>query len=404
MLGLILIIYLAFISLGLPDSLLGSAWPTMHVALDVPLSYMGIVSIIVILSTIVSSLFSERIINRFGTGLVTALSVLMSAVGLFGYSITNSLAVLCLWAIPYGLGAGAVDAALNHYVAVHLKAKHMSWLHCFWGIGAISGPYIMGCCLSHNGRWQGGYRVVSIIQFSLAVVLFFSLPLWHGPSTEAPWERKSQNRGGIRNAWKRKGVTLFLLTFIGYSALEATTGVWASSYLCKYKGLAEDISAKYAALFFLGITVGRLLSGFVSEKLGTEKLLRTGFICITIGVICIWIPSAEPMLTLAGLVITGLGCAPIYPSLIHSVPQYFGTEHSQAIIGLQMAFSCAAAAIMPPLFGVIATIAGLRIYPVYLMIFLVLTITGLELLFHSVLGEESNAAFQTGFYEEKDFQ
>lgn len=380
MFALILIIYLAFISLGLPDSLLGSAWPAMHVALDVPLSYMGVVSTTVIFCTIVSSLCSERIINRFGTGLVTSLSVLMSAVGLFGYSVTHSLVTLCLWAIPYGLGAGAVDAALNHYVAIHFKAKHMSWLHCFWGIGAISGPYIMGCCLSYDGRWQGGYRIVSLIQFSLALLMFLSLPLWQETVTKEKKTQKAETKRKTMDVLHIKGVPFFLMTFLGYSALEATAGVWASSYLCEYKGLADDVSAKYAALFFAGITGGRLLSGFVSERLGSRKLIRIGFAILMSGILCVMLPSEQVGLTLLGLVIAGVGCAPVYPSLIHSVPSFFGTEHSQAVIGLQMAFSCAAAAIMPPFFGVIAGFFGLWIYPFYIALFLCATVAGFEIL------------------------
>ncbi|MGN0648923.1 MAG: MFS transporter [Oscillospiraceae bacterium] len=369
MLVLIAIIYLAFISLGLPDSLMGSAWPAMHKALGVPISYMGIVSTVVIICTIISGLFSDRIIKRFGTGTVTAVSVLLSAIGLFGYSITNSLPMLCVWAIPYGLGAGSIDAALNNYAALNLKSRHMSWLHCFWGVGTIIGPYIMGSCLSSSGYWQGGYRIVSLIQASIAALMFICIPLWRKcAKTETP-APKAKSSYGITDTLKIRGVPLVLLTFFSYSALEATTGAWASSYLCESKGLSEGVSAKFAALYFLGITFGRFISGFVSDKLGDKKLIRIGFIGIITGIILLFIPTESDLPALFGLVITGIGCAPIYPSLIHSVPIDFGADKSQSIIGTVMACACGGAAIMPPLFGIIANMTSLIYFPVYIMVF-----------------------------------
>ena len=264
---LIAIIYLAFISLGLPDSLMGAAWPAMHKALGVPISYMGIVSSVVIICTIISSLFSSEIIKRFGTGIVTAVSVLFSSIGLFGYSTTNSLPILCLWAIPYGLGAGAVDAALNNYVAINMKSRHMSWLHCFWGVGTIIGPYIMSSCLSYYENWQYGYCIVSLIQVSIAVLMFVGIPLWKKYEKSEIPVIKTKSSYGIIDTIKIKGVPLILLTFFCYSALEATTVAWASSYLSEYKGFSVDASAGFAALFFLGITFGRFMCGFVSDNI-----------------------------------------------------------------------------------------------------------------------------------------
>ena len=369
---LIAIIYLAFISLGLPDSLMGAAWPAMHKALGVPISYMGIVSSVVIICTIISSWFSSRIIKRFGTGIVIAVSVLLSSIGLFGYSITNSLPILCLWAIPYGLGAGAVDVALNNYVAINMKSRHMSWLHCFWGVGTIIGPYIMSGCLSYYEKWQCGYCIVSLIQVSIAVLMFVGIPLWRKYEKSEIPVTKTKSSYGIIDTIKIKGVPLILLTFFCYSALEATTGAWASSYLSEYKGFSVDASAGFAALFFLGITFGRFMCGFVSDKIGDKKLIHMGFIVIISGSILIMIPMRLIQPSLIGLVIIGIGCAPIYPALIHSVPTCFGKDKSQSIIGLVMASACLGAAIMPLLFGVISNITGLYIFPVCIMGFALL--------------------------------
>ncbi|MGN0701039.1 MAG: MFS transporter [Oscillospiraceae bacterium] len=377
---LLAIVYLAFVSLGLPDALSGAAWPVMHKELDVPLSYIGIVSTIVIVCTIISSLMSDRITKRLGTGVVTALSVLISAVGLFGYSVSDSLAMLCIWAVPYGLGAGSIDAALNNYAAVHFAPRHMSWLHCFWGVGTIIGPYIMGSCLSNNGSWQGGYRIVSVIQAVLAVIMFFSLPLWKKNSTANSSQQKTSASSGIVNTLKIKGVPLALLAFFGYTALEATVGLWASSYLCECKGTVEDTAAKFAALFYLGITVGRLVSGFFANKLGDRKLIRIGFAVIIAGIALILLPVTGSETALLGLVITGIGCAPIYPSYIHSAPTAFGTQNSQSVIGLEMASACVGAAVIPPVFGILANSIGLWLYPIYILVFALLTILVSELL------------------------
>lgn len=380
---LIAIIYLAFISLGLPDSLMGAAWPAMHKDLGVPISYMGIVSSVVIICTIISSLLSAGMIKRFGTGIVTAVSVLISAIGLFGYSITNSLPILCLWAIPYGLGAGAVDAALNNYVAINMKSRHMSWLHCFWGVGTIIGPYIMSSCLSYYENWQYGYCIVSLIQATIAVLMFVGIPLWKKFAKSEMPVPKTKSSYGIIDTIKIKGVTLILMTFFCYSALEATIGAWASSYLSEYKGFSVEVSAGFAALFFLGITFGRFLCGFVSDKIGDKKLIRMGFIVIISGIILIMVPMRLDLPSLIGLVITGIGCAPVYPALIHSVPTCFGKDISQSIIGLVMASACLGAALMPLLFGIIANITSLCIFPVYIMGFALIVIIIYEfLVFH----------------------
>lgn len=375
---LIVIIYMAFISLGLPDSLLGSAWPVMYGELGVPISYMGIVSMIIAAGTIISSLMSDYLTKRLGTGRVTAVSVLMTAAALFGFSISGSFAALCVWAIPYGFGAGAVDAALNNYVALNYASKHMSWLHCFWGVGASISPYIMGYCLSSGAGWNKGYFSVSVIQIALTALLFFSLPLWKKQNITS--EEKGKASTGIINALKIKGVPYVLITFFCYCALESTAGLWASSYLCEYRKTSAETAAEFASLFYLGITLGRFLSGFVSERLGDKKLIRIGLAVIAFGILLIILPVSSVLPALIGLVVTGLGCAPIYPSIIHSTPFNFGKENSQSIIGIQMASAYVGTTFMPPLFGLIASLTGSVIYPYYLLIFMILMVISSEVL------------------------
>ncbi|MBD5116892.1 MAG: MFS transporter [Ruminococcaceae bacterium] len=379
---LIAIIYIAFISLGLPDSLLGSAWPVMYTELNVPLSYMGIISMIIALGTIFSSLASDFLNRKLGTGLVTAISVLMTAAALFGFSAARSFVLLCIIAVPYGLGAGAIDAALNNYVALHYSSKHMSWLHCFWGIGASASPYIMGFCLTSGSGWQKGYFSVSLIQFALTAVLFLSLPLWK-KRTDGLQEQNS-NIVGLRGAFKIKGVPYVLAAFFCYCAMESTAGLWASSYLNEYRGTSEETAAMFASLFYLGITLGRFICGFAADKIGDKGLIRIGVSIAAFGVILIILPLQTDIMALAGLILAGLGCAPIYPSIIHSTPSNFGKENSQSIIGIQMACAYTGTTIMPTLFGALADSVGIFLYPVYLLIFAVMLAVMSELLNNSV--------------------
>lgn len=376
---LLVIIYAAFISLGLPDSLLGSGWPSMQVKMNVPLSFAGIISMIIAGGTIVSSLLSDRLTKRFGTGLVTAVSVLMTAMALFGFSISNSFWLLCIWAIPYGLGAGGVDAALNNYVALHYASRHMSWLHCFWGVGATISPYIMSYCLTKGYGWDNGYRSVSLIQMVLTAILFISLPLWKNQKNGL-----SSNGGSSGTALKLpqilkiNGVKYILLAFFGYCALESTAGLWAASFLVLGRGISSETAARYASFFYLGITFGRFLCGFVADKFGDRNMIRIGLAIMFVGIAAVWLPAKTDLICLYGLIIIGLGCAPVYPSIIHSTPDNFGAENSQAIIGVQMASAYTGATFMPPLFGFIANYINIHIYPIYLMIFAVLMLVMTE--------------------------
>lgn len=369
---LLVIIYLSFISLGLPDSLLGAAWPKMYPSLSVPVSYAGIISFIIALGTIVSSLASDRLTRRLGTGKVTFISVLMTAVALFGFSISSTFISLCLWAVPYGLGAGSVDAALNNYVALHYKSRHMSWLHCMWGVGASAGPSIMGAVMTGGGTWNGGYRVISIMQIVLTAILLFSLPLWkkESGSGEKEVEAKALTFGEILST---NGVKEILFCFFCYSAVEQTTGLWAASFLTLSKGVAAETAAAFAGLFYIGITIGRGLCGFITFKLDDTAMVRMGQIITALGVVILLLPL-NSLFSLAGFVMIGLGCAPIYPSIIHSTPEHFGEDKSQAIIGVQMAAAYVGTCLMPPLFGLVAEHITVSLLPYYLAGFLVLMI------------------------------
>ena len=372
---LLAIIYLSFISLGLPDSLLGSAWPTMYPQLGVPVSYSGIVFMIISVGTIVSSLQSDRLTRRLGTGKVTAISVAITAIALFGFSISHAFWQLCLWSIPYGLGAGSVDASLNNYVALHYESKHMSWLHCMWGVGAASGPYIMGAVISGGGTWNGGYRCIAIIQIVLTAVLLFSLTLWKGrpqvkDETGSVIEAKALS---VKEVLKVSGVKNVLICFFCYCALEQTTGLWASSYLTLYKGVPAETSAFFASMFFIGITIGRALNGFVAMKLNDVQMVRMGQVMIACGIVVMFLPLGAAA-SLAGFVMIGLGCAPVYPCLIHATPIHFGADKSQAIIGIQMACAYVGTSLMPPLFGLIAEHITVSLLPVYLVIILALMV------------------------------
>ena len=388
---LLLMIYLAFVSLGLPDALLGSAWPIMYQEFAVPVSYSGTVFMIICGGTILSSLNSEKLNRRFGTGKITAISVLLTAIALFGFSISHSFLMLCLFAIPYGLGAGSVDAALNHYVALHYSSRHMSWLHCMWGLGASVGPYIMGFVLQRGEPWNRGYLIVSIIQFTLAIILFCSLSLWKkNPeeltenSSTAPGAMEGKATSDVAEAPKQRALSLkevfaipgakeSLASFYGYCALEQTVGLWAGSFMVLALGMEEKLAASYVALFYFGITFGRFLSGFFTMKWKDEQMVLGGSAIVFFGIFLLFTPWSKAMV-LPALILIGLGCAPVYPSVIHSTPYNFGVEHSSALIGAQMASAYVGTLIMPPLFGVLGRSFSMKLFPYYSMFLLLLMI------------------------------
>lgn len=372
------IIYLAFISLGLPDSLLGSAWPVLHQELNVPVSYAGIISMIIAFSTVISSLNSDRLTKKFGAGLVTAISVALTCVSLFAFSISHTFWLLCLIAIPYGLGGGSVDAALNNYVALHYKSRHMSWLHCMWGVGAAGGPYLMGLALAQQNSWNMGYRYVGMFQIVLTAILFISLPIWKNRKDENQVSESGDNRQAskalsLKEILSIKGAKPIMLCFFCYCAIEQTAGLWAASYLNIFKGIDAETAAFFASLFYIGITAGRAINGFITMKLSDKALIRLGQVIIATGIILLFIPGSH-ILAFAGFIIIGLGCAPIYPCIIHSTPATFGEDKSQAMVGVQMASAYVGTTLMPPLFGLIAKYISISLLPFYLTVLLIVMI------------------------------
>ena len=376
---LLAIIYVSFVSLGLPDALLGAAWPVMQRELNVPLSYAGGISLIIAIGTVISSLQSDRLTKWLGPGRVTAFSVAMTAAAIFGFSTSNAYWQLCLWAIPYGLGAGSVDASLNNYVALHYASRHMSWLHCMWGLGASIGPYIMGAALTGGMHWHSGYAIIAVLQVILTAVLFFSLPLWKNPA-RSPESAEAARPLTLKQIVSIPGAKEVMVAFFCYCGLEQTAILWGSSYLVIHNGMQEELAASLASLYLLGLTFGRGLNGFLTYKLNDSNLIRLGEGVIALGVVIMLLPLGD-MTSFAGLILCGLGCAPVYPCIIHSTPAHFGEEHSQAIIGVQMASAYVGICCLPPIFGLIANHVSAALMPWYL---------GLLLLAMTVMSEGLN--------------
>lgn len=365
---LLAVIYLAFIGLGLPDSLLGAAWPMIYPQFGVPVSSMGLISMIISAGTILSSLNSSRLTRALGAGKVTLLSTVLTALALLGFGMSRSLWQLCFWAVPYGLGAGSVDAALNNYVALHYASRHMSWLHCMWGVGTIIGPSLMSAALTGGHGWSGGYLLTALVQGLIVAVLLLSLPLWGRPTSGNGSETETAALS-LREVLAIPGAKEVMLCFFGYCALESTAGLWAASYLTLARDIPAETAAGFAALFYLGITAGRAVSGWIAPHLGDDGMIRLGLWGIGLGLAALLLPGPAAV-SLAGLVIIGLGCAPIYPSIIHSTPAHFGAHRSQAVIGVQMASAYVGSMAMPPLFGLMARQITPALFPFYLLVLL----------------------------------
>ena len=364
--------YICFISLGLPDSLLGSAWPVMQVQMSVPVSYAGIVSMIICLGTVLSSLMSSVMIRKLGIGKIISISVLMTAVALFGFSVSSQYWMLLLWAIPYGLGAGCVDSVLNNYAALHFKSNHMSWLHCSWGIGASISPYIMSFALVKLDNWNYGYLIVAVLQFVLSFFIFRSIPLWKDSVAEDEHKIESKTLS-VRQILEIPGAVVCFATFFGYCAVELTASLWASSYLVQARGVSPEVASGCASLFYIGLTVGRAINGFLAMRFSDRTLIRLGLGIIFAGIMLAFI-EAHAMFAYAGFVVIGLGCAPVYPCIIHMTPDLFGKDKSQPIIGVQIAFAYLGFCTMPPLFGLIANHISIKLLPAYLLVLLALIV------------------------------
>lgn len=360
--ALLVMIYLSFISLGLPDSMLGSAWPAMNVSLNAPLWGAGLVQMLISFCTIISSLNSAKLIRRFGTGKLMAISVATTALALLGFSLAKNYAFLLLMAVPLGLGAGAVDAGLNNYVALHCEAKHMSWLHCFWGVGTIIGPMILSAVLRVGGSWATGYRAVGLIQCAVSALLFATLGMWKRGNIQQ--EEHSAKALSVWEVLSLPGAKAGMVTFLCYCAVESTLGLWGATYISQVRGVDEATAASFGAMFYIGITVGRAISGFMAMKLLPKQMVRVGQALLALGCICMMIPAGSTLSDI-GLVVCGLGCAPIYPNIIQDTPVNYGTENSQAAIGVQMAFAYVGSTFLPSIFGALAGVDGYGLLPYF---------------------------------------
>ena len=373
---LLVIIYVSFVSLGLPDALLGAAWPVMQAELSVPVSYAGGISLIIAVGTVISSLQADRLNRWLGPGRIMVFSVAMTALAIFGFSVSSTYWQLCLWAIPYGLGAGSVDACLNNYVALHYASRHMSWLHCMWGLGASIGPYIMGAALTGGMSWNMGYGIIGVLQIVLTFVLFLSFPLWKKQGGEDQ-NVTSGKPLSLKEVVSIPGAKEVMLAFFCYCGLEQTAILWGSSYLVMNNGMEGEVAASLASLFLMGLTAGRALNGFLTYKLNDTNLIRLGQGIIGFGIV-IMLLSLGDVASFAGLMLCGLGCAPIYPCIIHSTPDHFGEENSQALVGVQMASAYIGVCAMPPIFGFVANYLSASLLPWYLGGILLVMVTTCE--------------------------
>lgn len=360
--ALLMMIYLSFISLGLPDSMLGSAWPAMNVSLNAPLWGAGLVQMLISFCTIISSLNSAKLIRTFGTGKLTAISVASTALALLGFSLAKNYVFLLLMAVPLGLGAGAVDAGLNNYVALHCEAKHMSWLHCFWGVGTIIGPMILSAVLRVGGSWATGYRAVGLIQCAVSALLFATLGMWKRGNIQQ--EEYGAKALSVWEVLSLPGAKAGMVTFLCYCAVESTLGLWGATYISQVRGVDEATAASFGAMFYIGITVGRAISGFMAMKLLPKQMVRVGQTLLALGCIFMMIPAGSTLSGI-GLVVCGLGCAPIYPNIIQDTPVNYGTENSQAAIGVQMAFAYVGSTFLPSIFGALAGVGGYGLLPYF---------------------------------------
>ena len=384
---LIAVIYLAFISLGLPDSLLGSAWPVMRIELGASVSYAGIVTMIISVFTIISALLTDKLVAKLGTGLVVAISVLLTACAMAAFSFATAFWQLCIFALPYGLGAGAIDTSLNNYAAKYLSSKHMNWLHCCWGIGAAIGPYIMGYCLTGESAWRGGYRIIAAVQAVITLLMFISVPLWKRMQKTSPtltdMPESEDDREVPLAPWRAvrlRGVVFACVAALLYFSIEQLPIVWASTYFTDVYALKEDTAAFLASMFYIGITLGRIVSGFVAGRAGDRLLIRIGLATILCFAVLIALPLPSWIPAAAGFIAVGFGCGPVYPCLLHSVPINFGRRHSGSVIGVIMAFSYFGMTFTPIAFGKLAEATTIRLLPFGVIVLALLVFAMTELM------------------------
>lgn len=389
----LIVIYAAFISLGLPDSLLGVAWPVAQKEFGASLGDAGYISMVISVGTVISSLLSSRLLKRFGAGKVTMVSVLMTALALLGFGFVPNFVFMILLAIPLGLGAGAVDSGLNEYVAEHYESRHMSWLHCFWGVGAMTGPLIMSQYIGLGINWRMGYLTVAIIQFVLVAVLIATLPLWdkvaektakkkQAEAEEPPEEENSivpapSEKRGFLEPLKIKGAKIALISFFLYCGVEMTMGLWGSSFLISQKGIAAATAAQWVSFYWGGLTLGRLVSGFLAIKFNNQQMIRMGQIMVLLGIVCLLLPLPD-FVCLIGFILIGAGCAPIYPCMLHETPARFGKADAQSMMGFQMAICYTGSTLLPPFFGWVATNLNVGLLPVFLLAYILIMLVSSE--------------------------
>lgn len=363
---LLIFIYIFYISLGVPDSLLGSAWPAIYGEFHVPVSYASFISVIISTGTVISSLLSTKIIAKLGTAKVTAISTSLTAIALLGFSCSHDFLWMCICAVPLGIGAGSIDTALNNYVALHYNAMQMSFLHCFYGIGVTLSPYLMSLALSDSMNWQGGYRTVFYIQLVIALLSFISIPLWKKIKANQQ-EEEIIHVLPLVQMIKRKKIWASCGVFAGISALESTCLIWGSTYLSETIGLSADMAAALITFYFAGMTLGRFFSGLLALRFSDWKIIITGQSIIFIAVLILLITNDTASAVL-GFFLIGLGNGPVFPNMTHLTPILYKKETSQSIIGMEMAFSNLSIMLTPVLFGFISNVMGNEIFPVFLTV------------------------------------
>lgn len=373
---LLIVIYIAFIGLGLPDSLFGTAWPAIYGEWGLPFSFGSIITIIITCCTIFSSVMSTRLIARFGTGKVTVVSTALTVLALIGYSFSGNFLTICLLSIPLGLGAGAVDTGLNNYVALHYSSAQMSLLHCFFGVGISISPYVMSQFIGTAAGWRGGYRFTFFIQLTIALILVFTLPLWKKVSENAAQEETPVKILSIRELVRIPGVKTMWLLFIISCAIEYTAGCWGSTYLVERKGISADHAAEIVLFYYIGMTVGRLLSGILATKLTCWQIIRIGMAVLGVAVILLLLPVPTTIITI-GLFLIGLGNGPMFPNFTYLAPLNFGKDISQSVIGTQMAASSVGIMVVPAICGILGQAFGMGVFPIYLGLLFVLMVLGI---------------------------
>lgn len=369
---LLIIIYVVFIGLGLPDSVLGTAWPAMYPDLNLPVGNASILTIIMSVCTALASYFSARLINKFGTGLVTAVSTLLTALSLLGFSLANSMLFLCLVGIPLGLGAGAIDSALNNYVATRYKSTHMNFLHAFYGVGVMISPLILSITLHGNGGWRDGYLFVFAIQAVIFIASIIALPLWKKVKEQTPaHENYTPITLTLKQMVKMPAVKMAWIVFFSTCALEFTCGTWGATYLVNSVGITESTAAIYLMLYYAGITSSRFISGLISTKVSAKNIVFTGSAIIAVGILVLIFPLPTTIKGL-GLLLIGLGNGPTFPNLTYLTPSFFGKDISQSIVGTIMVACNLGICLMPPVFGLLAQYVNIGLLPYFLAVLFII--------------------------------